>query len=411
MTLFEELKARGLIAQMTDEKLIADKLNNESVTFYTGFDPTADSLHCGSLLPIVTMSRLQKAGHRPIVLIGGATAMIGDPSGRTDMRKMLTPEQINHNGQQFVKQMSGLIDFESDIPNKAILVNNADWLLKLNYMDFLREVGIHFSVNKMLTYECFKKRMVHGLTFLEFNYMPMQSYDFLMLYRKYGCTMEFGGDDQWANILEGSELIRRLEGADAHSMTFKLLLTSDGRKMGKTAAGAVWLSPEKTSPFDFFQYWRNTDDSDVIKMLKLLTFLPLEQIAEYENASGSELNAVKEILAYEITKMIHGKEKADECLASARALFGGGSDPAKMPSTDIGAAEFDGDGIEVIKLLTLTKLVPSRGEGRRLIEQGGITVNKEKITSVSAKIPVSEFENGSIIIRKGKKIYHRVNLV
>jgi len=410
MTLFEELKARELVAQTTNEELIAEKLEKESVTFYVGFDPTADSLHIGHLLAIVSMARLQRAGHKPIALIGGGTAMVGDPSGRSDMRQMLTKEQIEYNGSRFVGQMSSILDFESDKPNKAILVNNADWLLKLNYIDFLREIGAHFSVNKMLTSECYKTRMEKGLSFLEFNYMPMQSYDFLMLYRKYGCTMEFGGDDQWSNILGGTELIRRIEGADANALTFKLLLTSEGKKMGKTAAGAVWLDPKKTSPYDFFQYWRNVDDADVIKAMKMLTFIPLEQIAEYEKASGSELNTVKQTLAYELTKMIHGKEEADGCMKAAKALFGVGGDLENMPSTEISKEEFDGDGIEVLKLLTLSKLAQSRGEGRRLIEQGGISVDDEKVTSISAKIPFDAFDKGQVIIKKGKKIFHRITV-
>lgn len=410
MTLFEELKARELVAQTTDEKLIAEKLEKECVTFYVGFDPTADSLHIGHLLAIVSMARLQRAGHKPIALIGGGTAMVGDPSGRSDMRQMLTKEQIEHNGNCFVGQMSSILDFTSDKPNKAILVNNADWLLQLNYVDFLREIGSHFSVNRMLTFECYKSRMEKGLSFLEFNYMPMQSYDFLMLFRKYGCTMEFGGDDQWSNILGGTELIRRIEGADANAMTFNLLLTAEGKKMGKTAKGAVWLDPEKTSPYDFFQYWRNIDDADVIKTMKMLTFIPLEQIAEYEKATGSELNAVKEALAYEITKMIHGKEAADGCLTAAKALFGGTGDLENMPSTEITKEEFDADGIEVLKLLTLSKLASSRGEGRRLIEQGGISVDDEKVTSFTAKIPLSAFEKGDVIVKKGKKIFHKIIL-
>jgi len=410
MTLFEELKARELVAQTTDEQLIAEKLEKESVTFYVGFDPTADSLHIGHLLAIVSMARLQRAGHKPIALIGGGTAMVGDPSGRSDMRQMLTKEQIEYNGNCFVGQMSAILDFTSDKPNKAILVNNADWLLKLNYIDFLREIGSHFSVNRMLTFECYKSRMEKGLSFIEFNYMPMQSYDFLMLFRKYGCTMEFGGDDQWSNILGGTELIRRIEGADANAMTFNLLLTAEGKKMGKTAKGAVWLDPKKTSPYDFYQYWRNIDDADVIKTMKMLTFIPLEQIAVYEKATGSELNAVKETLAYEITQMIHGKEAADGCLTAAKALFGGGGDLENMPSTEITKDEFDPDGIEVLKLLTLSKLAPSRGEGRRLIEQGGISVDDEKVTSFGEKVSINAFDKGSVIIKKGKKVFHRIIL-
>ncbi|HNX14676.1 MAG TPA: tyrosine--tRNA ligase [Oscillospiraceae bacterium] len=410
MTLFEELKSRELVAQTTDEKLISEKLEKECVTFYIGFDPTADSLHIGHLLAIVSMARLQRAGHKPIALIGGGTAMVGDPSGRSDMRQMLTKEQIEYNGSRFVGQMSAILDFTSDKPNKAILVNNADWLLKLNYIDFLREIGAHFSVNRMLTFECYKSRMEKGLSFIEFNYMPMQSYDFLMLFRKYGCTMEFGGDDQWSNILGGTELIRRIEGTDANAMTFNLLLTAEGKKMGKTAKGAVWLDPNKTSPYDFYQYWRNIDDADVIKTMKMLTFIPLEQIADYEKATGSELNAVKETLAYEITKMIHGKEAADGCLTAAKALFGGTGDLENMPFTEITREDFDADGIEVLKLLTLSKLAPSRGEGRRLIEQGGISVDDDKITSFTTRIPLSVFEKSNVIVKKGKKIFHKIIL-
>jgi len=411
MTLFEELKARELVAQTTNEELIADKLENDCITFYVGFDPTADSLHIGHLLAIVSMARLQRAGHKPIALIGGGTAMVGDPSGRSDMRQMLTKEQIEYNGSCFVGQMSTILDFDSDKPNKAILVNNADWLLKLNYIDFLREIGSHFSVNRMLSFDCYKSRMEKGLSFIEFNYMPMQSYDFLMLFRKYNCTMQFGGDDQWSNILGGTELIRRIEGADANALTFNLLLTSEGKKMGKTAKGAVWLSPEKTTPYDFFQYWRNVDDADVIKTMKMLTFIPLEQIAEYEKASGSELNAVKETLAYELTKMIHGKDAADGCMTAAKALFGGGGDLENMPSTVITKGEFDGGEIEVMKLLTLSKLAPSRGEARRLIEQGGISVDDEKVTAFTTKIPLTAFHKGSIILKKGKKVFHKISLM
>ncbi len=410
MTLFEELKARELVAQTTDEQLIAEKLEKDCVTFYVGFDPTADSLHVGHLLAIVSMARLQRAGHKPIALIGGGTAMVGDPSGRSDMRQMLTKEQIDYNGSRFVRQMSSILDFSSGRPNQAILVNNADWLLKLNYIDFLREIGAHFSVNRMLTFECYKSRMEKGLSFIEFNYMPMQSYDFLMLFRDYGCTMQFGGDDQWSNILGGTELIRRIEGADANAMTFNLLLTGEGKKMGKTAKGAVWLDPEKTTPYDFFQYWRNVDDADVIRIMKMLTFIPLGQIQQYEKAAGSELNAVKETLAYELTAMIHGKEAADGCLTAAKALFGGGGDLENMPSTEIIKEDFDTDGIEVLKLLTLSKLAPSRGEGRRLIEQGGISVDDEKITSFTAKIPFAEFEKGHVIVKKGKKVFHKIIL-
>ncbi len=409
MTVFEELRARGLIAQTTGEELVSRQLAAGPVTFYVGFDPTADSLHVGHLLAIVSMARLQRAGHKPIVLIGGGTAMVGDPSGRTDMRQMLTQEQIVHNGSCFVGQMSNILDFDSDRPNKAILVNNADWLLKLNYVDFLREVGVCFSVNRMLTCECFKSRMERGLSFLEFNYMPMQSYDFLMLYRKYGCTMEFGGDDQWSNILGGTELIRRLEGVDANAMTFSLLLTSEGKKMGKTAGGAVWLDPKKTSPYEFFQYWRNVEDADVIKSMKMLTFLSLEQIAEYENLSGSDCNTAKEVLAYEMTKIVHGQAEADRCLAAAKALFGGGN-AADMPSTTVTAADFENGKIDIVKLLTLTNLAASRGEARRLIEQGGISFNDRRVASFTESFDAAAFQNGEALLRKGKKVYHKVVL-
>lgn len=409
MTVFEELKARGLVAQTTHEDIVEDKLNNTSVTFYWGFDPTADSLHIGHLLAIVTMARLQRAGHKPIVLIGGGTAMVGDPSGRSDMRQMLTPEQIEYNGSRFVGQMSNIVDFDSDKKNVAILVNNADWLCKLNYIDFLREIGAHFSVNRMLTAECFKSRMEKGLSFLEFNYMPMQSYDFLMMYRKYGCTMEFGGDDQWSNILGGTLLIKRLEDADANAMTINLLLTSEGKKMGKTAKGAVWLDKEKTTPYEFFQYWRNVDDADVVKSLKMLTFLSLDEIAKYEHAEGSELNKAKELLAYEITAMVHGKSEADACLAAAKALFSGG-DTENMPTTQISKDDFENGGIDILKLLVLTGLAPSKGEGRRLVEQGGISVDDVKINSFTEVVSASAFDKGYITVKKGKKVYHKVTV-
>ncbi|MGN0637235.1 MAG: tyrosine--tRNA ligase [Huintestinicola sp.] len=401
MTLYEELTRRGLIAQVTDEKEISEMINNGKATFYIGFDPTADSLHVGHFMALCLMKRLQMAGNKPIVLIGGGTAMIGDPSGKTDMRKMMTKETIQHNVDCFKKQMSRFIDFSDD---KAILVNNADWLLNLNYVDVLREVGACFSVNKMLTFECYKQRMERGLTFLEFNYMIMQSYDFYMLFRKYGCNMQFGGDDQWANMLGGTELIRKKLAKDAHAMTITLLTNSEGKKMGKTEKGAVWLDPEKTSPYDFFQYWRNVGDGDVIKCLKLLTFLPIEQIEEMERTmTGAELNKAKEILAYELTALIHGKEEADKCLEAAKKLFGGSGNAEDMPTTEIPAAELEG-GINILGLLVKTALCPSKSEARRLVTQGGVSVDDVKITDPSGVIEIAD----SVIIKKGKKVYHKV---
>ena len=400
MTLYEELVRRGLIAQVTDEKEISEMINNGKATFYIGFDPTADSLHVGHFMALCLMKRLQMAGNKPIVLIGGGTAMIGDPSGKTDMRKMMTKETINHNVECFKKQMSRFIDFSED---KAIVVNNGDWLLDLNYVDVLREVGACFSVNKMLTFECYKQRMERGLTFLEFNYMIMQSYDFYMLFRKYGCNMQFGGDDQWANMLGGTELIRKKLGKDAHAMTITLLLNSEGKKMGKTVSGAVWLDPEKTSPYDFFQYWRNVDDADVIKCLKMLTFVPIEQIEEMEKTmQGAELNKAKELLAYELTKLVHGEEEAEKALAAAKAIFANGGASADMPSTEIPAAELDG-GINILDLLVKTGLCPSKSEGRRLVQQNGIAVDDVKVTDPNAVITI----NDSVVIKKGKKIFHK----
>ena len=401
MTLYEELTRRGLIAQVTDEKEISEMINNGKATFYIGFDPTADSLHVGHFMALCLMKRLQMAGNKPIVLIGGGTAMIGDPSGKTDMRKMMTKETIQHNVDCFKKQMSRFIDFSDD---KAILVNNADWLLNLNYVDVLREVGACFSVNKMLTFECYKQRMERGLTFLEFNYMIMQSYDFYMLFQKYGCNMQFGGDDQWANMLGGTELIRKKLAKDAHAMTITLLTNSEGKKMGKTEKGAVWLDPEKTSPYDFFQYWRNVGDGDVIKCLKLLTFLPIEQIEEMERTmTGAELNKAKEILAYELTALIHGKEEADKCLEAAKKLFGGSGNTDDMPTTELPAAELEG-GINILDLLVKTALCPSKSEARRLVTQGGVSVDDVKVTDPSGVIEIAE----SVIIKKGKKVYHKV---
>ena len=401
MGLYEDLTRRGLIAQVTDEAEISKMINAGKATFYIGFDPTADSLHVGHFMALCLMKRLQMAGNKPIVLIGGGTGMIGDPSGKSDMRKMLTPETIQHNCDCFKKQMSRFIDFGED---KAIMVNNADWLMSLNYIDVLREVGACFSVNKMLTFECYKQRMERGLTFLEFNYMIMQSYDFYMLFRKYGCNMQFGGDDQWANMLGGTELIRKKLGKDAHAMTITLLLNSEGKKMGKTEKGAVWLDPEKTSPYDFFQYWRNVGDADVIKCMKLLTFIPIEEIEEMERTlQGAELNIAKEKLAYSLTELVHGKEEADKCLEAAKNIFGGGGNSADMPSTEIPAAELEDGAIGILDLLVKTKLAPSKGEGRRLVQQGGISVDDVKITDPNAKITL----DSEVVIKKGKKVFHK----
>ena len=401
MTLYEELTRRGLIAQVTDEKEISEMINNGKATFYIGFDPTADSLHVGHFMALCLMKRLQMAGNKPIVLIGGGTGMIGDPSGKSDMRKMMTQETVQHNCDCFKKQMSRFIDFSE---GKAIMVNNADWLMNLNYIELLREVGACFSVNKMLTFECYKQRMERGLTFLEFNYMIMQSYDFYMLFQKYGCNMQFGGDDQWANMLGGTELIRKKLAKDAHAMTITLLTNSEGKKMGKTEKGAVWLDPEKTSPYDFFQYWRNVGDNDVIKCLKLLTFLPIEQIEEMERTmTGAELNKAKEILAYELTSLIHGKEEADKCLEAAKKLFGGSGNTDDMPTTEIPASELEG-GINILDLLVKTALCPSKSEARRLVTQGGVSVDDAKVTDPNAMVEISD----SVIVKKGKKVYHKV---
>ena len=407
MGVFEELQERGLIAQVTNEERVRDLLDKEKVTFYIGFDPTADSLHVGHFVQIMVMAHLQRAGHRPIALFGGGTGMVGDPSGKSDMRRMMTREEIEHNISCFQKQMSRLIDFSD---GKAIMANNGDWLLNLNYIQFLREIGVHFSVNRMLAAECYKQRMERGLSFFELNYMIMQSYDFLELNNRYGCVLEMGGDDQWSNIIGGVELIRRAKGKEAYGMTFTLLTTSEGKKMGKTEKGAVWLDPEKTSPFDFYQYWRNVDDADVIRFMKILTFLPLSEIAEYEKLSGSELNGAKEVLAFEVTKEIHGEKEAVKAREAARALFGAGSDTDHMPSTEISAQDLSDDGIFMTELLLKTGLIPSKGEGRRLIEQGGISVDGRKIDSVSEKLSSDSFEKGFIIIKKGKKVYHKVIL-
>lgn len=408
MNVFDELKARGMIAQMTDEEKIRDLLSNEKVTFYIGFDPTADSLTAGHFLQLMVMAHMQRAGHRPIVLLGGGTAMVGDPTGKTDMRKMMTPETIAYHVECFKKQMERFIDFSD---GKALMINNADWLMNLNYINFLREVGVHFSVNRMLTAECYKTRLERGLSFLEFNYMLMQSYDFYHLNQEYDCRMELGGDDQWSNIIGGVELCRRKAETDVYGMTFTLLTTSEGKKMGKTEKGAVWLDPKKTSPYDFFQYWRNINDADVIKCIKMLTFVPLDEIAEMAKAEGSAINGVKERLAYEVTKLVHGKQEADKALEAARTVFGGGTASQNMPSTELSNSDFNGDGIAVIDLLMKTKLVPSRGEARRLIEQGGISVDDEKIADFNAVILNSSFDKGYVVIKKGKKVFHKAILI
>ena len=407
MGVYEELVARGLIAQVTDEKEIRELVNSGKAVFYIGFDPTADSLHVGHFMALCLMKRLQMAGNKPIALIGGGTAMVGDPSGRTDMRQMMTPETIQHNVDCFKKQMSRFIDFSDD---KALMVNNADWLMDLNYVDVLRDVGAHFSVNRMLTAECYKQRMEKGLSFLEFNYMIMQSYDFYALYKKYGCNMQFGGDDQWSNMLGGTELIRRKLGKDAYAMTINLLLNSEGKKMGKTQSGAVWLSAEKTSPYDFYQYWRNVDDSDVIKCLKMLTFLSLEEIAELEKLEGAEINKAKEVLAFELTKLVHGEEEATKAQNTARSVFAGGGKDANMPSTDLTKDEL-GEGIQILDLLVKCGLISSKGEGRRLITQNGISVNDAKVTDIFLEIKEDDFTDNELVIKKGKKIHHKVNLV
>ncbi|MBC8584214.1 tyrosine--tRNA ligase [Youxingia wuxianensis] len=407
MTVFEELTRRGLIAQMTHPEKIEELFNNEKVTFYIGFDATADSLHVGHFLQLVVMGHLQRAGHRPIALLGTGTTMIGDPTGKSDMRKMLTPEQINYNAECFMRQMSHFIDFSD---GKALMLKNGDWLLKFNYIDFLREVGVHFSVNRMLTAECFKTRLERGLSFMEFNYMLMQSYDFLYLYQNYGCKIELGGDDQWSNIINGADLTRRVTGQEVYGMTFTLLTTKEGKKMGKTESGAVWLDPEKTSPYEFFQYWRNVADDDVINCLKLLTYLPIEEIEGMEKWEGSQLNKAKEILAYEITKMVHGKENADKALETAKALFGAGAQSDDMPSTHLAGGDLADGEISVIDLLVKAGIAPSKGEGRRLIQQGGISVDDVKVLDITEKLSLNNFEKGYVIIRKGKKVYHKVLL-
>ena len=401
MTVFEELKRRGLLAQLTDGEEIKELINAGKATFYIGFDPTADSLHVGHFMALCLMKRLQMAGNKPIALLGGGTGMIGDPSGKSDMRKMLTKETIEHNVACFKKQMSRFIDFSD---GKALVVNNADWLMDLNYIDVLRDVGACFSVNKMLTFECYKQRMERGLTFLEFNYMIMQSYDFYRLFQDYGCNMQFGGDDQWANMLGGTELIRKKLGKDAYAMTITLLLNSEGKKMGKTEKGAVWLDPEKTSPYEFYQYWRNVGDADVIKCLKMLTFVPIEEIEEMEkHMEGAEYNKAKELLAYELTKLVHGKEEADKADAAAKAIFAGGGNSDDMPSTTIAAADLTDGKIGILTLLVKCGLCPSNGEARRLVTQNGIAVNGEKFTDPKGLVDLSE----PVVIKKGKKIFHK----
>ena len=405
MTIYDELVARGLIAQVTDEKEIKELINNGKATFYIGFDPTADSLHVGHFMALCLMKRLQMAGNKPIVLIGGGTAQIGDPSGRTDMRQMMTTETINHNVECFKKQMSRFIDFGE---GKAIMVNNADWLMDLNYVDVLREVGAHFSVNRMLTAECYKQRMEKGLSFLEFNYMIMQSYDFYTLFQKYGCNMEFGGDDQWSNMLGGTELIRRKLGKDAYAMTINLLLNSEGKKMGKTQSGAVWLDPNKTTPFEFFQYWRNVSDADVLKCIRMLTFLPLEQIDKMESWEGAQLNEAKEILAFELTKLVHGDEEATKAREASHALFAGGANNANMPTVTVTAEDFPDGELDIISVLVKAGLCDSRGDGRRNIQQGGVSVADEKVTDISTKYTLDDFKGEGLIIRRGKKKFAKI---
>ena len=405
MTVYEELVARGLIAQVTDEEEIKELINNGKAVFYIGFDPTADSLHVGHFMALCLMKRLQMAGNKPIALIGGGTAMIGDPSGRTDMRQMMTRETINHNVECFKKQMSRFIEFGED---KAMLVNNADWLMDLNYVDVLREVGAHFSVNRMLTAECYKQRMEKGLSFLEFNYMIMQSYDFYTLFQKYGCNMEFGGDDQWSNMLGGTELIRRKLGKDAYAMTINLLLNSEGKKMGKTQSGAVWLDPNKTTPFDFFQYWRNVSDADVLKCLRMLTFLPLEQIDEMDKWEGAQLNEAKEILAFELTKMVHGEEEAEKAKEASHALFSGAGASANMPTIEVNADDFANGTMDIMAVLVKAGLCESRSEARRGVQQGGVSVDGEKVTDIGATYTLDDFAGEGKVVKRGKKKFAKV---
>ena len=405
MGIYEELKARGLIAQVTDEEQIRDLVNNGKATFYIGFDCTADSLHVGHFMALCLMKRLQMAGNKPIALIGGGTTMIGDPSGRNDMRKMLTKADIDHNAECFKRQMERFIDFGE---GKAMMLNNADWLMKLNYIELLREVGACFSVNNMLRAKCYEQRMEKGLSFLEFNYMIMQSYDFYHMFQEYGCNMQFGGDDQWSNMLGGTELIRRKLGKDAQAMTITLLLNSEGKKMGKTASGAVWLDQNKTTPYDFYQYWRNVGDQDVLKCIRMLTFLPLEQIDEMDKWEGSQLNRAKEILAYELTALVHGEEEAKKAEESAKALFGAGGNNANMPTSTLTDADFENGNINVLSMLVATGLCPSRGEARRLVQQGGVTIDDVKVASIDESLARERFEGEGVIVRKGKKVFHRV---
>lgn len=407
MQIYEELIARGLIAQVTNEEEIKKMVNEGKAVFYIGFDPTADSLHVGHFMALCLMKRLQMAGNKPIALIGGGTAMIGDPSGRTDMRQMMTPETIQHNCDCFKKQMSRFIDFSD---GKALMVNNADWLMDLNYIDVLREVGAHFSVNRMLTAECYKQRMEKGLSFLEFNYMIMQSYDFYTLYQKYGCNMEFGGDDQWSNMLGGTELIRRKLGKDAYAMTINLLLNSEGKKMGKTQSGAVWLDPNKTSPFDFFQYWRNVSDADVLKCIRMLTFLPLEEIDAMESWEGAQLNQAKEILAFELTKLVHGEEEANKAKEASHALFAGGGDSAHMPTLELTAADFADGDLDILALLVKAELAPSRSDARRAVQQGGVSVADEKVTDIQTTYGADAFGADGLVVKRGKKKFVKIVL-
>ena len=405
-SVFDTLRDRGMIAQITHEEEIKNLLEREKVTFYIGFDPTADSLHVGHFLQMMVMAHMQKAGHRPIAIIGGGTVMVGDPTGKTDMRRMMDRDEIEHNANKFKKQLSKFIDFSD---GKALMLNNADWLLNLNYVEFLREIGVHFSVNRMLTAECFKSRLERGLSFLEFNYMLMQSYDFLKLFQDYNCKLQLGGDDQWSNILGGIDLIRRVEAKEAYGMTFTLLTNSEGKKMGKTEKGALWLDPEKCSPFDFYQYWRNIHDKDVIKCLKLLTFMPLDEIEKLAQLEGQEINKAKEVLAFEVTKLIHGADEAIKAQEAARALFYKGVSSENMPQTEISLSTL-GEAMPIIDLMLLAKLTSSKGEGRRLIQQGGVYVNDERIQSIEYKVTAADFKENELIIRKGKKVYHKIVL-
>ncbi|MFZ5353816.1 MAG: tyrosine--tRNA ligase [Bacillota bacterium] len=407
INVFDVLKERGFIQQTTHEEQIRELLSRESVTFYIGFDPTADSMTVGHFLTIMAMAHMQRAGHRPIALLGGGTAMVGDPTGKTDMRKMLTREDIERNAECFKKQFEILINFDD---NKAIMENNANWLLNLNYVNFIREIGIHFSVNRMLTAECFRSRLERGLSFLEFNYMLMQGYDFLELYRRYGCRLQLGGDDQWSNILAGADLIRRVEGVEAYGMTFTLLTTNEGKKMGKTESGAVWLDPNKTSPYDFYQYWRNVDDADIMKCLSLLTFLPMDEVRRLGSLPGEKINEAKKVLAFEITKIVHGEEEAVKAQAAADALFGGGGDSEAIPTIELSSEQLTA-GVSVIDILVLTGLAPSKAEARRLIQQGGVNINNEKVEKFDQMLTGSDFQDGKLMIKKGKKTYHRVRLI